>query len=295
MSEQSECCGLLLVDKPAGLTSRRAVDWVQRLVRPSKVGHAGTLDPLACGLLVLCVGPATRLIDYVQRMPKRYLATFLLGRHSPTEDVEGEVTLLEQAPAPRLDEIHCAAGRLVGRIQQRPSAFSALKVEGRRAYDLARQGKPADLSPRPVEVHGIEVLRYDYPELVLDVRCGKGTYIRALGRDLAESLGTAAVMSELVRTAIGRFDLAGACRPDEISAETLPQRLLPAQVAVEDLPSVQLSAAELKRVMNGLPIDRVVDGAPAEIAALDPDGRLVGILKPRGPGQLTPLLNLRTS
>ena len=182
------------------MTSRRAVDLVERLARPAKAGHAGTLDPLATGVLVVCVGAATRLIEYVQRMPKRYRATFLLGRQSPTEDIEGEVTELPDAPIPTLDEIAAAAGRFVGRIAQRPPAFSALKVAGRRAYKLARAGQPPQLAPRPVEIFAAEIKSYQYPELVMEVECGSGTYIRSLGRDLAESLGTAAVMSALVRT-----------------------------------------------------------------------------------------------
>ena len=142
--------GLLNLNKPTGMTSRRAVDIVQRLAWPAKVGHAGTLDPLATGVLVVCVGPATRLIEYVQRMPKRYVAAFLLGRQSPTEDIEGQVTELLGARVPTADEVRAAASRFVGRIQQRPPAFSALKVGGRPAYELARQGRPAHLAARPV-------------------------------------------------------------------------------------------------------------------------------------------------
>ena len=190
-------CGLLNLNKPAGMTSRDVVNIVQRLSRPAKAGHAGTLDPLADGVLVVCVGSATRLIEYVQRMPKRYVGTFLLGRQSPTEDIEGEVTELPDAPVPTREQIEAAARRFVGRIEQRPPAFSALKIRGRPAYKLARQGKPVELAPRPVEIYRIEVKKYRYPELVLEIDCGGGTYVRSLGRDLAESLGTAAVMSAL--------------------------------------------------------------------------------------------------
>src|SRR3972149_1595212 len=122
--------GILNINKPAGLTSRRVVDMVQRLVRPAKVGHAGTLDPLATGVLVVCVGAATRLIEYVQRMPKSYVGTFLLGRQSPTEDVEGHVVELPNPPIPTLEQIHQAASNLTGNIFQRPPAFSALKING---------------------------------------------------------------------------------------------------------------------------------------------------------------------
>ena len=138
-------------------------------------------------------------------MPKRYTATFLLGRQSSTEDMEGEVVELSHAPAPDREEIVAAARRFVGRIEQRPPAFSALKIRGRPAYKLARQGHAVALQPRPVEIYRIDVKSYQYPELVLEIDCSGGTYVRSLGRDLAESLGTAAVMSALVRTAIGRF------------------------------------------------------------------------------------------
>ena len=145
--------GLLNVDKPAGITSRDAVDLVQRLARPAKVGHAGTLDPLATGVLVICVGSATRLIEYVQRMPKRYVGTFLLGRSSATEDVDGPITLLADPPIPATDQVEAAAEKFVGSLLQRPPVFSALKLAGRRAYDLARRGEAVELKPRPIEVY----------------------------------------------------------------------------------------------------------------------------------------------
>ena len=131
------------------MTSRDAVDCVQRLVRPLKAGHAGTLDPLASGVLVVCVGAATRLIEYVQRMTKQYTGAFLLGRRSPTEDIEGAVTELDSPPIPTLDQLTAAAAALTGTIQQRPPAFSAIKVAGRRAYDLARQGQGRGIGTPP--------------------------------------------------------------------------------------------------------------------------------------------------
>jgi tRNA pseudouridine55 synthase len=284
------------------------VDAAQRAVRPAKVGHAGTLDPLASGVLVICVGAATRLIQYVQQMPKRYTATFLLGRRSPTEDIQGEVAPLQNAPVPAHEQILAAARTLVGRIQQRPPAFSALKIGGRRAYDLARQGLAPDLAPRPVTVYACEVLRYEYPELVLGVECGGGTYVRSLGRDLAESLGTAAVMSALVRTAIGPFRVEDAVDFAKLNAENLLRHLLPMLRAVETLPQMVLTSEELARIRNGLAVRRgdcptsrvgengTVPFGPAadsgEIAALDAAGRLVAILCPRGPGLWGPRCNL---
>jgi tRNA pseudouridine55 synthase len=279
------------------MTSRRAVDLVQRLARPAKAGHAGTLDPLATGVLVVCVGAATRLIEYVQRMPKRYRATFLLGRHSPTEDIEGDVTELPDAPIPTREQLAAAAGRFVGRIAQRPPAFSALKVEGRRAYKLARGGQPPQLAPRPIEIFAIEVNSYEYPELVLEVECGSGTYIRSLGRDLAESLGTAAVMSALVRTSIGSFRVEEAVDPRQLSGDNWTQSLQPPLRAVAQLPRLQLSAEEVRRIRNGLTIEAKGQGGrgkgeSTEVAALDPAGQLVAILTEAANGQLRPLRNL---
>ncbi len=285
--------GLLNVNKPSGVTSRQVVDWVQRITGQPKAGHAGTLDPLASGVLVVCVGAATRLVEYIQRMPKCYAAAFLLGRTSPTEDIDGEVTELDHPPVPSLEQITAAAARLCGEIRQRPPAFSAVKVQGRRAYELARRGRQVDLEPRTVTVSRLEVESYAYPELRLRVECGSGTYVRSLGRDLAESLGTAAVMSELVRTAIGGFRIENSVVPEALTRESWTAHLLPPLAAVEALPRVPLIPAELERVRSGQSICRSdVPPDAAEIAALDSGGRLAAILVSRGPGVWGPSLNL---
>ncbi|HUT88193.1 MAG TPA: tRNA pseudouridine(55) synthase TruB [Thermoguttaceae bacterium] len=285
--------GVLNLNKPAGITSRRVVDLVQRLARGAKCGHAGTLDPLASGVLVVCVGPATRLIEYVQRMPKSYLGTFLLGRQSPTEDVQGDVTELEDPPVPSADQIAAQAEALTGRIQQRPPAYSALKVEGKRAYALAREGRQVELKPRSVVVYRLEVVAYDYPELQLRIECGSGTYVRSLGRDLAESLSTGAVMSGLVRTAIGSFGIDDAVDPRQLTREGWTEHLLPPSRAVDLLPRIALTAEEIDRVRVGQAIPRQAPATESpEIAAVDSAGRLVAILVPRGPGLLGPARNL---
>lgn len=285
--------GLLNLNKPAGRSSRAAVDHVVHLVRPDKAGHAGTLDPLASGVLVVCVGQATRLIEYVQQMPKRYTGTFLLGRHSPTEDIEGEVTLESDVPQPTEADLVRAAATLTGEILQPPPAFSALKVAGRRAYDLARAGQPVDLKPRPITIYSIKIVEYAYPQLVLDIECGSGTYVRSLGRDLAAAVGTWAVMSALVRTAIGGFRLAEACKVDELTRENIDQKLLPALAAVESLPSVILDEIQLKRIGNGLSVELPEQTASTELAALTPGGRLAAILQRRPEGSFGPKHNFR--
>lgn len=283
--------GILNLHKPSGITSRQAVDRVKRWVKPAKVGHAGTLDPLASGVLVVCVGAATRLIEYVQAMPKRYTGTFLLGRESDTEDIEGDVRLLDAPPLPTEAEVRAAASELIGEIEQRPPAYSALKVGGRRAYDLARAGQPVELAPRPVTIHSLAVTRYEYPELVLDVRCGSGTYIRSLGRDLARALGTGAVMSALTRTEIGPFRLADACLPDELDAEQIAARLLPPLAALASLPVMHVSDEDLRRLRQGLPITRVEALATGEAAAVDRGGQLAAIIVARDDGQWRPVRN----
>ncbi len=276
-------CGFLNIDKPRGMTSRDVVNRVQRLGRRLKAGHAGTLDPLATGVLVVCLGPATRLAPYVQAMRKEYHATFLLGRESPTEDVEGPVTLQAQAPVPSLEQLRAAAAALTGEIQQRPPAFSALKVQGRRAYDLARAGKTVDLPPRPVTIYRLEIQRYEYPELELRIECSAGTYVRSLGRDLAASLGTVAVMSRLTRTAVGSFRVEDAIVLDRLDSHDWFECLVPPLRAVEALPRVMLRHEELLRLQRGQTIvGDFLAGAGEEVAALGPDGQLAAILSRRG-------------
>jgi len=276
--------GLLNINKPHGVTSRDVVNRVQRLVRPAKTGHAGTLDPLACGVLVVCVGPATRLTEYVQGMTKQYTGTFLLGRTSDTEDIEGEVVELPDPPRPTPQEIVDVLRRFVGRFLQRPPAFSAKKVAGRRAYKLARQGKTFELAPKEVTVHDVQLVDYDYPELTLNVTCGSGTYIRSLGRDIGHALGTAAVMSALTRTAVGDYRLDQACTTEDLTRDTIAQYLLPPLTAVASLPTLRLTDEQTSRIANGVAIDAGAHVPGKQIAALDKSGNLIAILVPRGRG-----------
>jgi tRNA pseudouridine55 synthase len=283
--------GLLNLHKPSGITSRRVVDQVQRFVRPHKVGHAGTLDPLASGVLVLGLGPATRLVEYVQKMPKSYRAEFLLGRTSTTEDVEGEITVLADAPRPSREALQQAAATLTGTIEQRPPAYSALKVSGQRAYALARAGQAVELSARPIRVDRIEILRYEYPELSLDIECGSGTYVRSLGRDLAELTGTGAVMSALVRTAIGPFTLDDAVMPADLTIDNLTEHLLPAVLAVRGLfPERYLEQASIDRLRHGLSIE-LENETSESVAALHSSGQLIAILSRRDEGSYVPSKN----
>jgi tRNA pseudouridine55 synthase len=276
--------GLLVINKPSGMTSRRAVDLVAKLVRPAKTGHAGTLDPLACGVLVVAIGQATRLVEYVHAMPKSYTANFLLGRTSTTEDVEGEVTELD-APIPSREQIERAAAGMVGEILQRPPAYSALKVAGRRAYKLARAGQEVELAARPIQIYAIELMDYSYPQLKLRIDCGSGTYVRSLGRDLAAAVGTGAVMSSLVRTAIGGFRLEHAVDPISLARETLHQNLLPSALAIRNqMVERSVTEAEIAQLRNGLCIE-LAPVMDSSIAAVDSGGELVAVLARQADGR----------
>jgi tRNA pseudouridine55 synthase len=282
-------CGLLSLDKPTGVTSRAVVDRVARLLRGVKVGHAGTLDPLASGVLVVCVGVATRLIEFVQRMPKTYRTVVRLGARSDTLDADGRVTVAECPSVPTEGEVRAALAGQVGTITQRPPAFSALKVEGRRAYDLARAGREVDMAPRLVTIDRIDLIGYAWPRLELEIACGSGTYIRSIARDVGEALGCGGLVEVLVRTRIGPFAQVEALDPMALSAETIPGLLRPAVEAVADLLRLGLSAEQVEAVARGQALDWRQLGAEAipegEVALLGTDGALVAVAESVAPAR----------
>ena len=282
--------GLLNLNKPQGSTSRDVVNLVQRMVRPHKVGHAGTLDPLATGVLVLTIGPATRLTEFIQRMPKSYLATFQFGQTSDTDDIEGEVVPVPQAPRISRDDVDAVLPDFVGTIQQRPPDYSAVKVKGKRAYSLARSGERLQLKSRPVRIDSLEIVSFDYPQLEMRIRCGSGTYIRSLGRDIGRQLGTGAVMSALVRTAIGHLTIDTAVAPSNLSQENIGDHLLSAREAITQLPQTRVSVDEFRSLANGGMIDRPSIDVP-HLAALTDEEQLVAILGRRHPGRYGPIRN----
>lgn len=273
--------GLLNLDKPAGLTSRRVVDQIARLVRPAAAGHAGTLDPLATGVLVVCVGRATRLAQYVQRMPKHYRAGFRLGVTSDTDDAEGQLEPVQVDRPPTREQIEALLTQFVGEIKQRPPAYSAVRVEGRRAYQRARRGETVTPKPRRITIYEIKLTLYAYPDLELEIECGSGTYIRAIGRDLGEKLGCGAVMQSLQRTAIGGFRVEEAVEPKHLTRENLPEHLLPPARAVEDLPTVSFDTGNLSRLAHGLSVALPEGMKPNrdEIAIVDEHGELIAIAR----------------
>lgn len=296
--------GFLNLDKPGGITSRDAVNQVQRLVRPAKVGHAGTLDPLATGVLVVAIGHATRLVEYVHRYRKSYVGRFRLGLSSDTDDIEGTVTSLPNPPCPERTAIAACLPTWLGTVLQRPPAFSAIKVGGRRAYDRARQGEEVALAPRPVSIHSLEIVAYEYPDLELAIECGTGTYIRSLGRDLAAQLHTGAVMTSLRRTAIGPFRIETAVPPNQLSRENLAQFLRPLAAALHGIPRIELTTEEQAAIGHGraipirppaialssesFPTSVSQESQLQEVAAYDAQGTLIALLEPASPGTWKP-------
>jgi tRNA pseudouridine55 synthase len=225
--------GLVIVDKPLDLTSMTVCRSVKRRLmaggapKSIKVGHGGTLDPLATGVVVVLVGRATKLCDAVMAGRKRYLAEIDLSRTSTTDDREGDLTAVTPERVPTLAEVQAVVPSFVGTIQQRPPAHSAIWVDGKRSYHLARKGKPPVLAARPVVVHSIVVTGYEWPMLRLDVECGKGTYIRSLARDLGAALKCGGMLHALRRTAVGEFTIERATVLDALPAAMGEGDLLP--------------------------------------------------------------------
>lgn len=270
--------GVIPVDKPVGVSSRRVVDFVAKALGMKTVGHAGTLDPLARGVVIVCVGHATKLVDFVHALPKHYSASFLLGRSSPSDDFETEITIEADPVRPSLAELEEQLKGFRGDILQRPCDYSAVHVAGKRAYRLARKGRPIELTAKPVRIERLEITAYEWPRLNLDIECSSGTFVRAIGRDLAAALGTTAVMESLVRTAVGPFRLSSATALDTLTPEVVRAALLPPAAAVPHLPRERLAGAELDRVIRGGLVEPGFSSAPA-VAAFDEAADLVGILQ----------------
>ncbi|HEY7313580.1 MAG TPA: tRNA pseudouridine(55) synthase TruB [Gemmataceae bacterium] len=273
--------GLLVLDKPGGMTSRAAVDRVLRwFPRRTRIGHTGTLDPLATGVLVMCLGSATRLAEYIQNMSKTYRTLLQLGARSDTDDADGAITAVPDAAVPDAATVAARVAEFVGVIPQVPPAYSAAKVTGRRAYDLARRGEEVPLSARPVSIHAIAVRHYAYPHLELEVHCGKGTYIRSLARDLGERLGCGALVQTLRRTRVGPFSADAALTLDS-DAETARSHVLPVELAVAELPRLVLSEKDWKRLCHGqsIAVAEVPEWATTtrEAAVFDTANRLIAV------------------
>jgi tRNA pseudouridine55 synthase len=252
--------GWVVLDKPVGMTSTHAVSAVKHLFAARRAGHAGTLDPLASGCLPIALGEATKTVPFVMDGAKSYLFTVRWGEERDTDDAEGRVAATS-AVRPGAEAIRALLPRFTGRIEQVPPRFSAVKVAGERAYDLARDGEAVDLGPRPVEIHGLALLAApDAEHAEFRAECGKGTYIRALARDLGRALGTFGHVAKLRRTAVGPFGeesmislerLQSLCHRAAAGEASLADALLPVETALDDIPALAVSRADAARLQRG--------------------------------------------
>lgn len=283
MSAQAASSGLLIVDKPGGMTSHDVVAKVRRFLRTRKVGHAGTLDPMATGVLVLGVERATKLLGHLALDRKAYLATIVLGAATTTDDAEGEVTSSADASGVRDSDIAAEIAALTGDILQKPSAVSAVKVDGKRAYARVRAGEEVDLPARPVTVHRFDVLatRREGQRVELDVMvdCSSGTYVRALARDLGSALGVGGHLAALRRTSVGPFTLAQARTLDEV--ERAPGLSLSLSEAVAAaFPRVDVAASAAHAIRHGQRIPAA--GIDGTYGVFGPDGRVLALARDSG-------------
>ncbi|MCI0741709.1 MAG: tRNA pseudouridine(55) synthase TruB [Gemmataceae bacterium] len=277
----THCDGFLVIDKPAGVTSRRVVDRALRWFgRGTKMGHAGTLDPSATGVLVLCVGQATRLTEYVQQLEKVYRAEIRLGAVSDTDDADGKITPVEVASPPDRAKVETALSEFVGVIKQVPPVYSANKIQGRRAYELARKGKEVELSPKSVVVHEIRILDYDYPRLDVEVRCGSGTYIRSLARDLGQRLGCGGLIQELRRTRIGSVFTEKEAVAMDIDKNEARRRLLPLESGARAFGCVlSMDESKIAALARGKALPLNTEREDGVCCVFSPEQKLVAIVE----------------
>ena len=279
--------GWVVLDKPVGLGSTQAVGKVRRLFGAQKAGHGGTLDPLASGLLPIALGEATKTVPFVMDGRKEYRFTLRFGEARSTEDAEGEVTATSDV-RPDDAAIASALPAFTGEITQTPPAFSALKIDGKRAYDLARAGETVELKPRQVLIERLELTgRPDRDHADFVVQCGKGTYIRSLGRDLALALGTVGHLSMLRRTVVGPFREEGSISLSKLEAlghiPALFGALAPVATALDDIPALALTEAQADRLRQGQPVFLTRDAPPSgALVRAELDGRLVALVRSDG-------------
>jgi len=290
--------GILLLDKPVGLTSNQALQQAKRLLLARKAGHTGSLDPLASGLLPLCFGEATKLSRFLLEADKRYSAVFRLGQSTTTGDAEGEV--IETRPvAVSRREIERAIERFTGTIEQIPPMYSAIKFGGQPLYKLARAGLTAERSPRTVTVYDYAIQGLDGDRLMVDIRCSKGTYIRSLAHDLGELLGCGAHVAALRRTEMGGFTLAEAITLAEFEALQTPQaratRLMPADQALRAVPAVTLTRHAAYYFCQGQPVAARPLPASGWLKVYEEGGRFLGLAEVDDDGRAAPRRLLHTT
>ena len=279
--------GLLNINKPLRWTSHDVVARIRGRARDMgrrvKVGHAGTLDPLADGVLVVCLGAATRLSDYVMRGRKTYRAEITLGATTDTYDSAGEVLSRTAASHITREDIDAALPQFLGAIEQLPPMYSAIKVGGTKLYELARQGKSIERKPRAITIYSIQILRWESPIVDLEIVCGAGTYIRSLAHDLGAALGVGAYLSGLTRAASGSFTLADSVNLESLLAlDDWRPHIVSPFCALADYPRLALATDDILRLRNGQFIARESDCAARQVFAFDSQRELVAILQPRG-------------
>ncbi len=273
--------GVLVVDKPIGMTSHDVVEVIRHGTRIKRAGHTGTLDPRASGVLVILIGPAVRLSEYVSASDKRYQAVIHLGQRTDTYDQDGQTMGVSQVNVTREQFEHALQG-FVGEIEQTPPPFSAIKVQGRHAYDMAREGEEVNLAPRIINVYSLELLEWDPPEAVVDVHCSSGTYVRSLAHDMGEILGCGATLAGLRRTQSGRFTLKDAIPLRKLSEEftegTWFKYLIPAAEALSEWPALILSNEQVESIRHG---HRISDEGKsgARVRGITEQGELVALLE----------------
>jgi tRNA pseudouridine55 synthase len=282
--------GVIPIDKPVGPTSHDAVAAVRRALKTRAVGHTGTLDPFASGLLLVCVGPATRLAEYFAPLPKTYVATMRLGQATDTDDHTGEVIASSDAwRESTREQVEAALAAQVGEIQQLPPSYSAKKVDGERMYAVARRGGEVERTAVAVTIYAIRIVSIDLPDVVFEVECGSGTYIRAIARDAGEALGVGGHLRELRRTRIGPHDVARAVPMDRLGEEDLVRAMLTPADAVSHLPRVLADERAEADLRHGRAV-RAPDGFAADgaVAVVSAGGELLavgeaadGVVRPR--------------
>jgi len=272
--------GLLVVNKPAGMTSHDVVNCVRRIAQTRRVGHTGTLDPMATGVLVLVLGPATRLARFVSGCDKAYRAEVCLGSTTTTYDAEGVIT--SQAPVDvSTVALDAALAQFRGSVQQVPPMYSAIKIQGKKLYELARQGQEVARQPRAVTIHQLMLRAWDSPTLTLDIVCSPGTYIRSLAHDLGQVLGCGAHLTALTRTAVGAFTLAQSHTLLALAQPgALKMALQPPHTALNTMPAITLTPDQEKAARHGQTQALEIVAQPPWVQARDADGQLVAILIP---------------
>jgi tRNA pseudouridine55 synthase len=269
--------GILVIDKPVGPTSHDVVGRLRRLVGLRRVGHAGTLDPLASGVLLVGVGRATRLIEYLVGLDKTYETTIRLGQATTTYDAEGEITV-EKPVSLTVAAIEAALDAFHGRISQRVPPYSAVKQGGQPLYKQARRGAVVDPPQREVTIHAIDLLSFEPPFLTLRIASSSGTYIRSLAHDLGTALGCGGHVTALRRTAVGRFTLTDAVSLDALMPENVADHVWPPEAAVAHLPRLEVGENDAMRLSLGQRLPAPADVPAGDVAALGPGGRFLGVV-----------------